>query len=137
MTRHEARVIALQSLYQIEIGQAQTMQAIAYAVGETKVSDEEMQFIQQLVFGVVNHQQELDELLVRSLENWSLDRLGKVELCILRLSGYELVFDNTTEVRIVINEAVELGKEFGAENSGKFINGVLAKLVPAAEAMRS
>lgn len=74
---------------------------------------------------------EIDEMLSEKTTGWSLDRLGKVELAILRLAVYEIVFDDTIPVSVAINEAVELAKKYAADDSPAFINGVLAKFAKA------
>lgn len=74
---------------------------------------------------------ELDKLIEKAADGWRLNRMNKVDLTIIRLALYEMKYDETVPVKVAINEAVELGKEFGGEASPKFINGVLAKTVEA------
>ena len=75
--------------------------------------------------------EEIDQMLSEKTTGWSLQRIGKVELAILRLAVYEMLFDDTIPVSVAINEAVELAKKYGAEDSASFINGVLAKFAKA------
>lgn len=70
---------------------------------------------------------ELDELISANLTGWSIDRIGKIELTILRLAVYEIKFDEAVPTSVAINEAVELSKKYGQDDSGAFVNGVLAK----------
>lgn len=78
--------------------------------------------------GVVSHKTEIDEILSASTSGWKLDRLGKVELMLLRLAVFEMKFDEDIPDKVAINEAVELAKKYGSDASSGFINGVLAKL---------
>ncbi len=72
---------------------------------------------------------DLDKIIEETSKGWKLSRMGKVELSIIRLGVYESLFDDTIPVNVAINEAVELAKKFGGEDSGSFVNGILAKIV--------
>jgi N utilization substance protein B len=99
---------------------------------ETPVSREDLAeiapFVNSLVEGAVRHKTEIDSLLERYLKGWKVERLSKVDLQILRLAVYEMVFRDEVPPKVVINEAIELAKWFGTEDSGKFVNGVLGKM---------
>jgi N utilization substance protein B len=88
---------------------------------------EDKSFIWQLVTGVVQHLREIDKIVEKAAPQWPLDQIAIVDKNILRIGIYELLFGDKTAVppKVAINEAIELAKSFGGENSGKFVNGVL------------
>lgn len=85
-------------------------------------------YLQQLVLGFIENQERIDGHIRENLEKWSFDRLAKVDRNILRLGVYELLFVEDVPNKVVINEAVEIAKIFGDDQSSKFINGVLSKV---------
>ncbi|PEI57260.1 transcription antitermination factor NusB [Priestia aryabhattai] len=125
MKRHTARQKALQALFQHDLGQTEPMEAIGNVVQNEK-SD---QFLESLVLGVVEHQQEIDELLRNHLEKWTLDRVATVDRVILRIGVYEMKYEEEIPTSVTLNEAIELAKTFGDDQSSKFINGVLSKVL--------
>ena len=82
-------------------------------------------------YDICSHRDEIDEVLSEAASGWKLNRIGKVELTLLRMALYEMRYDEQTPEKVAINEAVELAKKYGADASAGFINGVLAKLVEA------
>lgn len=123
MKRREAREKALQTLFQLDNNELTVEAAIEHAIEEQTSSE----FFEQLVHGTVENLEEIDASIVSKLENWSIDRLAKIERTILRVAAYELLFTPETPKNVVINEAVEISKTFGDEKSSKFVNGVLSK----------
>ncbi len=93
-------------------------------------------FAWNLVEGVWRTREELDNIIEGLSSNWRLDRIGKVELTILRICVYELLYNTATPPKVVINEGIELSREFGDDNSRSFVNGILDAAVKAAEAGR-
>jgi N utilization substance protein B len=87
----------------------------------------------ELVRGVWSKQAELDELIRGFSQNWRLERMGKVELSLLRMAAYELLFSADVPPKVIINEAIELSRQFGDENSHGFVNGILDAAIKAAE----
>jgi len=85
-------------------------------------------FVSELIDGTISNLKEIDEYLVKIAENWELDRMASIDKAILRLASYELLVTPATPPNVVINEAIELAKEFSTENSGKFVNGILDKI---------
>ena len=83
---------------------------------------------------VKEHLEEIDRMRNETSEGWKTSRMGKVDLAILRLAVYEMFFDEDVPVSVAINEAVELGKRFGTDDSSSFINGILGKLAKKADA---
>ncbi|TQR33803.1 transcription antitermination factor NusB [Campylobacter sp. MIT 99-7217] len=123
-TRHQVRTCVVSLLYANEMNEENT-QFIDEFLEEKKIRNEQKNFALELYKGVCENLARLDELLSANLKEF--ERLSKTELMILRLSAYELCFSDTQKA-IIINEAVELGKELGNENSSKLINAVLDAL---------
>lgn len=94
--------------------------------GDMTVTEKDREYITGKCRSILEKIDEIDALLDEKLEGWTVSRLPKVELAILRLGAYEILYDDTVPTGVAINEAVELGKKFGEDGSGSFINGVLA-----------
>ncbi|MCC5889648.1 MAG: transcription antitermination factor NusB [Alkalibacterium sp.] len=88
-----------------------------------------LHYLRKLVVGVRENNAVIDETITRHLKNWSLNRLERTNLLLLRLAAYELLFEDETDKRIVMNEAIEMAKTFNDEKASKFINGVLQSIV--------
>ncbi|MDO4188932.1 MAG: transcription antitermination factor NusB [Lachnospiraceae bacterium] len=95
---------------------------------EVALSEEEEKYIRNKFDDIVNHISEIDNIIGETAKGWSSERIGKVELTILRLAIYEIKFDDDIPVSVAIDQAVELSKRFGRDESYSFINGILAKL---------
>jgi len=124
MKRRIAREKALQALYQIDISGTEPAEAIEFVLEDQKAD----LFLQDLVEGTLKNLQEIDQEISKHLENWSIDRLSKVDVNILRLAIYEMKFSVDVPENVAINEAIEVAKKFGDDKSGKFINGILSKV---------
>ena len=96
---------------------------------EVTVSEKDQTYMEEKYRHVTEHIPEIDEMLNRTSEGWKTTRMGKVDLAILRLAVYEMKFEDDIPVKVSINEAVELAKKFGTDDSASFVNGVLAKFV--------
>jgi N utilization substance protein B len=139
MRRRLAREIALQSLYQMQMNEVTASIAIAMAIHEAEndnesaleLKDEKIdpKYIEELVVGTEQNKNLIDELLMEYLKGWQIDRLSKVDKEVLRLAAYEMIFRDDVPPKVVVNEAIELSKHFGTEESGKFVNGVLGKMI--------
>jgi len=125
MKRRTAREKALQALFQIDISNNDPSSAIEHVL-DGGTGDE---YLTKLVHGVVEHGAEIDQLIGDSLENWTIDRLAAVDRVILRMAVYELKYLQT-EVpgTVVLDEAIEIAKIYGDDQSSKFINAVLSKV---------
>ncbi len=129
-SRHLSRSIAMQSLYEWDFfgqktGTLETI--IERNIAEFGPGLENKDFIRQLIKGVVDHLSQIDKIISASAPEWPLAQIPVVDRNVLRLGLYELLFANKEEVppKVAINEAIELGKNFGGESTGRFINGVL------------
>jgi len=124
MKRRIAREKALQALYQIDMSGAEPAEALEFVLEEEKPD----LFLQQLIEGTIANLDAIDKEISQHLENWSIERLAKVDINILRIGIYELMYNEDVPDNVAINEAVEIAKRFGDEKSSKFINGVLSKV---------
>lgn len=95
---------------------------------ENELEDEAKEYVVNKVKDMVIHLEEIDNKLSSICENWKINRIGKVELSILRLAIYEILFEESIPKNVSISEAVELSKKYGGDNSSSFVNGVLAKI---------
>jgi N utilization substance protein B len=122
-TRRKGRELALQALYQIEI----TGDASIAAVGSSATSGaaQKQRVRPPFVSGVVSQRAEIDRLIQQCTDHWKLMRMAKVDLVILRMASYELVFCPDIPLNVSLDEAIEIGKRFGTDDSANFINGVL------------
>ncbi|TYR82458.1 transcription antitermination factor NusB [Priestia megaterium] len=125
MKRHTARQKALQALFQCDLGQTEPMEAIENVLQNGKKDE----FLEKLVLGVVQYQDEIDHLLRDHLEKWTLDRVATVDRTILRMAVYEMKYEQEIPTNVTLNEAIELAKTFGDNQSSRFINGVLSKVL--------
>jgi transcription antitermination factor NusB len=143
MKRRLAREIAVSSLYQLEMNEVTPMEAVDMLMEEARSENEiEAEFVEndqtdlyvrELVNGVADNKAAIDDMLQQYLTGWQVDRLSRVDRQILRLACFEIAYRNDVPPKAAINEAIELAKHFGTEESGKFVNGVLGKLLKVHE----
>ncbi|MCC9087743.1 transcription antitermination factor NusB [Bacillus sp. A015] len=124
MKRRTAREKALQTLFQIDVSNIDPKEAITHALDE----QESDPFFEELVFGVLEQKDKLDDMISQHLVNWKLDRIANVDRAILRLSVYEMVYQDDIPASVSMNEAIELAKLFGDDKAPKFVNGVLSNI---------
>lgn len=139
--RHLARVVALQTLYEHEFRTRAGVEGLTsdpaeilernIAVYQDSLGDDA--FVRDLVNGTVKNFAKADELIAPAAPEWPLEQIAKMDLSILRLAVYELMIKREVPPKVVINEAVELAKSFGGENSSRFINGVLGTIYRQSE----
>jgi transcription antitermination protein NusB len=133
--RHLGRIVALQTLYEQdfrnECGDASFSLAEALARNISRYNDtiDDKAFIEQLVEGINQTQPELDDIIRPLAPEWPIEQIARMDRVILRIGTYELTHEPDVPPKVVINEAVELAKGFGGENSSKFINGVLGSVL--------
>ena len=123
--RHKAREFALHGLYMFDTVSASVDRILSLDWVEEEVTDEARVFFKEITKGTIDHIAEIDELIKKHSRNWSFERISAVDKSILRLSVYSMLYDKEVDPVISINEGIELGKKFGGENSGNFINGIL------------
>lgn len=128
--RHLARTIAVQTLYQWDFNdQKENIDDILKNDKESFAPDfDDGGFIEHLVHGVIEHQAEIDGLIIKYAPEWPLEQITIIDRNVLRLGTFELKYDPNIPAKVAINEAIELAKNFGGESSGKFVNGVLGAI---------
>ena len=126
--RRKAREIALQVLYGLNFVDIDVQKALDLFWGNFVAPKAAKEFAAFLVQGTCEHKEELDKLIAGCSDNWSLGRMSKVDINILRLAVFEFLYCEDIPPKVTLNEAVDLGKTFGSENSGSFINGILDAL---------
>jgi N utilization substance protein B len=124
-TRRKAREMALQALYELECTHHPVEAVLAERLAEKPLSADGESFMRALVAGVRENARALDQHIMRHAPEWPLDQMALIDHNILRIALWEFAIGQQTPVKVAINEAVELAKEFGSESAPRFVNGVL------------
>lgn len=133
--RHLGRIVALQTLYEYEFRLScndthlDVDEILQRNIHRYRDNIDDQDFIIKLVKGVIHEQTELDAALQPVAPEWPIDQIARMDRLVLRLGLYELLHEPSVPPKVVINEAVELAKAFGGENSSKFVNGVLGTVL--------
>lgn len=131
MSRHKSRIIAFQALYSWDVSgeSIENLLKFSWIDSKEKLEESDLTFSRLLIAGTIENLEQIDKLIESHLsENWTFDRLNKVTLAILRISVYSIMFQKDIAPSIVIDEAISLSKDFGPEDSFKFINAMLDKI---------
>ena len=144
MSRTQAREVALQALFQFDFNPAEQEtdldEAVTEAIDTAVTGDEESEvlyskyrsYAEGLVMGTLENQQAIDEILEQHARDWSIDRMAAVDRNIARMAVFELKFqEEKVDTAVIINEAVNLAKKFGTDDSSRFINGILSSVEKA------
>ncbi len=123
--RRKAREIALQVLYAIDVLHIDAKEAITLFWNNFQATEDSRKFSTLLIEGAWDNRDQIDDLIRSCSENWSLERMSRVDRNILRMAVYELLYCPTIPPKVTLNEAIDIGKMYGSENSGSFINGIL------------
>jgi N utilization substance protein B len=128
--RHLLRTIAMQSLFEWDFNRHETPleEILERVTAEFGVGIDDTSFAAELARGVAEHQPDLDAIIIDTAPEWPIEQISIVDRNVLRIGIYELLFLKQVPPKVAINEAVEMGKMFGGESSGKFMNGVLGTL---------
>jgi len=126
--RRKAREVTLQVLYELDVQNIGVREAIERFWANFDAPEETRSFSTLLIEGAWNHREQIDKLISDNSENWTMTRMSRVDKSILRMAVYELLFCNDIPPKVTLNEAIDLGKAYGSENSGAFINGILDAL---------
>ncbi len=133
--RHLGRIIALQTLYEQDfrrdVGDTDFVldDVLARNIARYHETIDDKDFIEKLVHGVSERQAEIDDVIRPVAPEWPIEQIARMDRVVLHIGVYELVYDTSVPPKVVINEAVELAKAFGGDNSSKFINGVLGTIL--------
>jgi N utilization substance protein B len=126
--RRRSREYALQVLYQLEISEGDAFQTLTRSRENFPPKVEDDEFTEFIVLGVKKHLEEIDRLIKKYSEHWRLDRIALIDRNILRMAIFELLFCEKIPPKVTINEAIDLAKRYGSEESGSFINGILDRI---------
>ena len=131
MTRREIRELIFKMVFRVEFHNEDEIPEQLRLFMDTldAASDKDRDYIERKVQDILAHIEEIDAIIDSSAQNWKTSRMAKVELTLIRLAVYEIRFDEEIPTGVAINEAVELAKTYGEENSAAFVNGVLARIV--------
>ena len=129
MSRRQARERALQVLFQVDVGGADPDMALRLMDEDFGNLTKSGDFTKRLVYGVIEHLIPLDRIISNVSKDWSLNRIARVDKSIMRLALFEMLYCDDIPSSVSVNEAVEMSKIFGGEDSGKFINGILGKVL--------
>lgn len=128
MRRTEARELFMQLLFQMEMQNEYNIEHKNRFINEYMDGSNQIDYFNQLFDLIIKRLPEIDEKIESCSENWKINRMAKVDLAIMRLSAAEILYMDDVPDSASINEAVDLAKKFGGEDSGKFINGILGKV---------
>jgi len=126
--RRQARILALQTLYEADTTGHEPVEILERLLQEMDATEEVKAFARELVNGTVAERRHLDDVIIRVAPAWPIEQMATIDRNILRLAILEILLNNRTPVKAAINEAVELAKSFGSDNSAKFVNGVLGSV---------
>jgi N utilization substance protein B len=138
--RHLARIIALQTLYEQDFRRDSNdvtfdlAEVLERNIGRYESTVDDTDFIKRLVEGVNKNVKDINDLLRPIAPEWPIEEIARMDRAILQLAVFELVYEQETPPKVIINEAVELAKSFGSENSSKFVNGVLGTVLKQRDA---
>lgn len=127
-SRTRARGLALQVLYEVDMVNHPPVETFQTRLEDASLSDELAEFARQIVFGVLSLTRELDSLIARYAPEWPLDQIAAIDRNILRIALWEFAVQRETPVKVAINEAVELAKQYGSDSAPRFVNGALGGL---------
>lgn len=124
-SRRQGREIALQTLYALDLNFVQEHPPIPGEDEDARIPFDSLEFAEELIQGVKAHRNEIDRLISEKSKHWSISRMARVDLSILRMAVFELLFRGDIPKNVTINEAIEVAKKFGSEDSPAFVNGIL------------
>lgn len=133
MTKSKLREQVFKLLFRVEFNSPEDMEEqcdLFFDQDEVTFTEDEARYVQDKFDSIVDKLEDIDIAINERTKGWTVDRMGKVDLTIIRLGVYEIVYDENIPAGVAINEAVELAKRFGQDESYSFVNGVLAKFMP-------
>ncbi len=126
-SRRKGRELAVQALYQLEI-RSEPLVTLEVLWGQIEGTDKAKDFARSLVQGVVEHRAPIDALITEAAENWRIERLSAVDVCVLRVATYELLKRPEVPTSVILDEAIEIARRFSTRESAPFVNGVLDQI---------
>jgi N utilization substance protein B len=132
--RHQARELALKTLFQLEAADDDAGEVLRYHAFEGAATSDVANFALHLVNGVIANREKLDTILSEASDNWKLEQMAKVDRIILRIAVYEIAIDRHVPPKAAINESIELAKTFSGDEAGRFVNGILGRVAASVSA---
>ena len=132
--RHLARVMAMQALYEVDAVASDPAAAVEAVAAEHRAPARARAFASDLVQGVLHHLDAIDAVIGEAAPQWPLEQVARVDKAVLRVAVFELLFGRRAPPKVAINEAIDIAKTYGGENSGRFVNGVLGHVLATAMA---
>lgn len=134
MSRRKARDITFKYVYSTLYGESEledTLESIITADSEAieSLDGEEKSYFNKVSIGIKEHEEEIDKKILSKLKNWTIERIFKIDLAILRLAVFEIMYFEDMPPKVAVNEAVELAKKYGNDASSNFVNGVLREII--------
>ena len=126
--RTRARALALQVLYEVDIANHVPGEVFTARLEETPLTEELAEFARKIIFGILPIANELDQLIAKYAPEWPMDQIAAIDRNILRMALWEFAVFHETPIKVAINEAVELAKQYGSDSAPRFVNGVLGSL---------
>lgn len=136
MSRRQARERALQVLFQVDVGDADPREAFKRMDESFGILTKNEDFAQRLVYGTMENLKPIDQVIAGISKDWNINRIANVDRNVMRLALYEIFYCGDIPNNVSVNEAVELGKVFGGEESGRFINGILGRVLESPDEYR-
>ncbi|WP_428769417.1 transcription antitermination factor NusB [Treponema sp. HNW] len=134
MARRKSRILAFQALYAWDAGAADTERLLDFSWASDdrleRMGEDGKAFARLIISGTLENIKQIDEIISSRLVNWEIGRLNKVDLAILRMSVYSLLFQKDIHPSIIIDEAVDISREYGCDDAYRFINGILGAIEP-------
>ena len=128
VNRHLSRIVAMQSLYELDFHPDRSIEEIYERVMEPVAKDVDKDYLKNVLKGTTANIKQIDSLVEKAAPEWPIEQVSVIDKSVLRLAAYEMLYDQDIPPKVAINEAVEIAKTFGGENSSRFINGVLGTL---------
>lgn len=130
MSRRDARDNAFKCIYEFEFDKSIDINKIIdNCKEENDLNNEDTKYLNEVVLGINNNIDTIDEIILKNLKNWNINRIAKIDLAILRVAVYEIKYISDIPFKVSANEAVELAKIYGDQNSKSFVNGLIAKVI--------
>lgn len=129
MSRSIARELAFKILFQTDVGRNPWQEVLPRTINESKLPEKSRLFLETLVTGTIKYLSAIDKEIVKYAQDWKLERMANTDRNILRIAIYEIIYMEDIPPSVTANEAVELAKKYGDDDSGKFVNGILGNLI--------
>ncbi len=129
MSRHVARELAFQIIFQTDVGRNSWQEILPRTIADNNLPEKTRLFLEQLVTGTIKNLTDIDNEITKFAQEWKLERMASTDRNILRVAVYEIKYLDDIPPGVTVNEAVELAKRYGDDESGKFVNGILGNII--------